>query len=66
MLGVQALKAPAREAKKASLAWKPWRSYAIRAWSGWLDAGIVATRSILAPAASAVIPGLTRDPSMSD
>ena len=37
MLGVQALKAPAREAEKASLAWKPWRSYAvIRAWSGLL------------------------------
>ncbi|NDP64379.1 DNA-3-methyladenine glycosylase 2 family protein [Polaromonas sp.] len=39
MLGVQALKAPAREAEKASLAWKPWRSYAvIRAWSGLLVA----------------------------
>ncbi len=37
MLGVQGLKAPAREAEKASLAWKPWRSYAvIRAWSGLL------------------------------
>lgn len=34
-LGVQALKNPARQAEKASLAWKPWRSYAvIRAWSG--------------------------------
>ena len=39
MLGVQALKSPAREAEKASLAWKPWRSYAvIRAWSGLLAA----------------------------
>ncbi|MEO6319869.1 MAG: AlkA N-terminal domain-containing protein [Polaromonas sp.] len=67
MLGLQAFKHPAREAEKASLAWRPWRSYAvIRAWSGWLNAGIVATRPILAPAASAVITGLTRDPSMSD
>ena len=33
-LGVQALKNPARQAEQASLAWKPWRSYAvIRAWS---------------------------------
>jgi AraC family transcriptional regulator of adaptative response / DNA-3-methyladenine glycosylase II len=33
-LGVQDLKHPAREAEAASLAWKPWRSYAvIRAWS---------------------------------
>ena len=39
MLGVQTLKSPAREAEKASLAWKPWRSYAvIRAWSGLLAA----------------------------
>ena len=39
MLGVQALKSPAREAEKVSLAWKPWRSYAvIRAWSGLLAA----------------------------
>ena len=37
MLGVQKRKAPAREAEKISLAWKPWRSYAvIRAWSGLL------------------------------
>ena len=37
MLGVQKLKAPVREAEKASLAWKPWRNYAvIRAWSGLL------------------------------
>ena len=36
-LGVQGLKNPAREAEKASGAWKPWRSYAvIRAWSGLL------------------------------
>jgi AraC family transcriptional regulator of adaptative response / DNA-3-methyladenine glycosylase II len=34
-LGVQGLKNPARLAEAASLAWKPWRSYAvIRAWSG--------------------------------
>jgi AraC family transcriptional regulator of adaptative response / DNA-3-methyladenine glycosylase II len=34
-LGVQGLKNPAKEAELASLAWKPWRSYAvIRAWSG--------------------------------
>ena len=33
-LGVQALKNPAKQAEQASLAWKPWRSYAvIRAWS---------------------------------
>jgi AraC family transcriptional regulator of adaptative response / DNA-3-methyladenine glycosylase II len=33
-LGVQTLKNPARQAEQASLAWKPWRSYAvIRAWS---------------------------------
>ncbi|MDB5743580.1 MAG: DNA-3-methyladenine glycosylase [Polaromonas sp.] len=39
MLGVQGRKAPAKEAEKASLAWKPWRSYAvIRAWSGLLVA----------------------------
>ena len=38
-LGVQGLKNPARLAEEASLAWKPWRSYAvIRVWSGaWLD-----------------------------
>jgi AraC family transcriptional regulator of adaptative response / DNA-3-methyladenine glycosylase II len=37
-LGVQGLKNPAREAEQASLAWKPWRSYAvIRAWSGAMD-----------------------------
>ena len=34
-LGVQGLKNPARLAEAASLAWKPWRSYAvIRTWSG--------------------------------
>ena len=33
-LGVRELKQPTREAEAASLAWKPWRSYAvIRAWS---------------------------------
>ena len=37
-LGVQALKNPARQAELASMAWKPWRSYAvIRAWNGTLD-----------------------------
>ena len=35
LLGVQGLKNPARLAEAASLAWKPWRSYAvIRTWSG--------------------------------
>ena len=35
ILGVQGLKNPARLAEAASLAWKPWRSYAvIRTWSG--------------------------------
>ncbi len=35
ILGVQGLKNPARLAGAASLAWKPWRSYAvIRTWSG--------------------------------
>ena len=39
MLGVQERKSPGREAEKASLAWKPWRSYGvIRAWSGLLAA----------------------------
>lgn len=34
-LGVQQSRQPAREAEAASLAWKPWRSYAvIRAWAG--------------------------------
>jgi AraC family transcriptional regulator of adaptative response / DNA-3-methyladenine glycosylase II len=34
-LGVQGLKNPARLAEAASIAWKPWRSYAvIRTWSG--------------------------------
>ena len=38
-LDVQGLKNPARQAELASLAWKPWRSYAvIRAWSGALVA----------------------------
>ncbi|WP_431095560.1 DNA-3-methyladenine glycosylase 2 family protein [Polaromonas aquatica] len=37
-LGVQDTKNPAKEAEKASAAWKPWRSYAvIRAWSGTLE-----------------------------
>ena len=34
-LGMQGLKSPVRLAEAASLAWKPWRSYAvIRTWSG--------------------------------
>ena len=33
-LGVQAHKNPARAATQASLAWQPWRSYAVvRAWA---------------------------------
>ena len=38
-LGVQGQKSPAKLAEAASLAWKPWRSYAvIRAWNGgWVD-----------------------------
>ena len=38
-LGVQGQKSPAKLAEAASLAWKPWRSYAvIRAWNGgWID-----------------------------
>lgn len=41
-LGVRALKHPAREAEAASLAWKPWRSYAvIRAWAaGHISSGV--------------------------
>lgn len=42
-LGVQGLKNPARQAELASLAWKPWRSYAvIRAWSGAMQASAAA------------------------
>ena len=42
-LGVQGLKNPAKEAERASLAWKPWRSYAvIRAWSGAMQPAAVA------------------------
>ncbi|MDB5868484.1 MAG: DNA-3-methyladenine glycosylase, partial [Polaromonas sp.] len=49
-LGVQALKQPAKEAEKASLAWRPWRSYAvIRAWSGLLRTPPVATQPLHAP-----------------
>ncbi|WP_296914029.1 AlkA N-terminal domain-containing protein [Polaromonas sp.] len=45
-LGVRALKNPARQAEQASLAWKPWRSYAvIRAWST-LGAAPIATKLI--------------------
>ena len=38
-LGVQGQKNPAKLAEAASLAWKPWRSYAvIRAWNGgWVE-----------------------------
>ncbi|MDZ4127472.1 MAG: adenosine deaminase, partial [Hydrogenophaga sp.] len=33
-MGLQEARHPAREAEAASLAWKPWRSYAVlRAWS---------------------------------
>jgi len=41
-LGVQGLKNPARLAEAASVAWKPWRSYAvIRTWSGaWRGAAV--------------------------
>ncbi|NMM11021.1 MAG: helix-turn-helix domain-containing protein [Polaromonas sp.] len=43
-LGVQHLKNPAKHAEQASLAWKPWRSYAVvRAWSGRLAADLVAS-----------------------
>ena len=44
ILGVQGLKNPARLAEAASLAWKPWRSYAvIRTWSGaWRGSSIQA------------------------
>ena len=43
-LGVQEAKNPAREAEAASLAWKPWRSYAvIRAWSA---VPVIATKRI--------------------
>jgi AraC family transcriptional regulator of adaptative response / DNA-3-methyladenine glycosylase II len=42
ILGVQGLKNPAQLAQAASLAWKPWRSYAvIRTWSGtWRDSSL--------------------------
>ena len=42
ILGVQKLRNPARMAEAASLAWKPWRSYAvIRTWAGaWRGAAI--------------------------
>lgn len=49
-LGLQALKNPAREAEKASLAWKPWRSYAVlRAWSGLLKASPAALQGAEKP-----------------
>ncbi|MDP1742768.1 DNA-3-methyladenine glycosylase 2 family protein [Polaromonas sp.] len=42
-LGVQGQKNPAKEAEQASLAWKPWRSYAvIRAWSGAMQPSALA------------------------
>ncbi|QHE87348.1 DNA-3-methyladenine glycosylase 2 family protein [Hydrogenophaga sp. BPS33] len=43
-MGVQGLKQPAREAEALSLAWKPWRSYAVvRAWAaGQVSSGVQA------------------------
>jgi AraC family transcriptional regulator, regulatory protein of adaptative response / DNA-3-methyladenine glycosylase II len=43
-LGVQGQKNPAKLAEAASLAWKPWRSYAvIRVWNGsWVDSPLAA------------------------
>ena len=39
MLNMQARKSPDRKAEETSLAWQPWRSYAVvRAWSGLLGA----------------------------
>jgi len=53
-LGVQGLKNPAKEAELASLAWKPWRSYAvIRAWAGTMDAVAAAPVAIKLLAAGA-------------
>lgn len=50
-LGVQALRNPTKEAELASIAWKPWRSYAVvRAWSGTLGAGFFTPQSMAAPA----------------
>jgi AraC family transcriptional regulator of adaptative response / DNA-3-methyladenine glycosylase II len=45
-LGVQGLKHPARLAEAASVAWAPWRSYAvIRVWSGMWRGRAVTTSS---------------------
>ena len=53
-LGVQALKNPAKEAERASQAWKPWRSYAvIRAWSTLGAAPVTASNAPELIAASA-------------
>ena len=53
-LGVQALKNPAKQAEQASLAWKPWRSYAvIRAWSTLRAAPVTASNAPELIAASA-------------
>jgi AraC family transcriptional regulator, regulatory protein of adaptative response / DNA-3-methyladenine glycosylase II len=39
-MGLQGLKHPAKQAEAMSLAWTPWRSYAVvRTWSGMLAAG---------------------------
>ena len=54
-LGVQELKNPAKEAEQASLAWKPWRSYAvIRAWSGAMEAATASPNATELIAASAL------------
>ncbi|WP_395060738.1 DNA-3-methyladenine glycosylase 2 family protein [Polaromonas sp.] len=53
-LGVQGIKNPAKEAEQASLAWKPWRSYAvIRAWSGAMEAATAPSNATELIAASA-------------
>ncbi len=53
-LKVQGLKNPAKEAEQASLAWRPWRSYAvIRAWSGLAQAN-AGTPELIATDAHAV------------
>ena len=50
-LKVQGLKNPAKQAEQASLAWRPWRSYAvIRAWSGLAQASAVTPELIAADA----------------
>ena len=50
-LKLQGLKNPAKQAEQASLAWKPWRSYAvIRAWSGLAQASRLTPELIAADA----------------